>query len=428
MRRWTLGVALVTGMTALLAAGDSMAQNANNGGPKVKLPDVPKPIVEAAKKWPNIEYGRSRKGGGYTNGAWSGGWQIALGIAAYNGDASADDRLLEQIRSSLKGTNALCGNGGYPTQHERHITGTYALAKLTPRLWAKLSAEEQHKVDLLMKAALVGSAYTTSDASNEGRKPTTLDADTNLNRGWNPNFREGMIGAMVVGTVYFGGGAGAHKVLDSYNHEAFVKELKDAGLTNTVEIFTWKEKHPDSDAPDGKTLEQMVKNYRYLGKDLSDPFEIYYGLTVNTYGGKVNAGLNNGEGVQGAGKIAKGADKLPNVGKDGMLLEFMSRDANGPRSAMGYCYDGFRTNLTNHVVLVAGGYWKKGEKAKEILDRMDVGITDLFYKLENGYIDYSKGKGSKDVFDLTRKSFPFEVNRAVWEVMKGYHKAQGEMK
>ncbi|MBN2582018.1 MAG: lyase [Planctomycetes bacterium] len=391
--------------------------------PVLKSP--PQKIVDQAASMGLIRYNRNCKGGAHTNGAWSGGSFVTLAVAAYAGNASADKRLLEQIRYNLKGENAISANGGYPAQHERHFTAACTLAKLTPRVWKQLSDEERHKIDLAMKAALVASAYTTSDKSYAGgAKVTALDGDANMNRGWNPNYQEGMIGMMVVGPVYFGPSQ-AQKILDTYDHEAFVAELKKADLTDIHETFTWKAAHPDSAAPTGKQIEQNVHGYRYMGHDLGDPMAIYVLLTQNTYGATVNAGLNGGKGKDGAGRIAKGAEGLPNMGKPGMLKEFDSRDAGGPRSCAIYAYDGFRPNLTNQIVLIAGGYWKKGATADECLALLKVGITDLFYKLENGYISYSKGHAGTKPFSLETPGHDFELTRSLWQdVVKPYHVAQ----
>jgi hypothetical protein len=400
-----MSVALMLSATRVVSAADMP-----------ELPKVPQETVDRANKAPLIRYDRTIKGGAHTNGAWNTGSPIVLALAAAQGNKSADAKLLEQIRYSLKGENTITANGGYPAQHERQITGAVAIIRHAPRVWNQLTPDEQHKIDLMMTAALVGSAFTTSDANNpKGRKAIALDADTNLARGWNPNFREGMIGMMIVGTVYFGGGEQAQKVLDTFDHAAFVAELKKADLTNLYETFTWKEANPTSDAPDAKAIEAAIKDYRYMDVPLTDPMKIYYLLTMNTYDAKVNAGLNNGEGLSGAGKIAKGADKLPNVGKVGMLKEFASVDAGGPRSSIHYCIDGFKVNLANHVVLVAGGYWVPGKEADEIVSRLEVGIPDLYYKLENGYIDYSKGKASKNAFDITAPGRDFAIPKSLWE-------------
>src|SRR5690606_14561291 len=101
-----------------------------------------------------------------------------------------------------------------------------------------------------------------------GAQQYSLDGDDNLNRDWNPNYREGMAGGALVGVVYFDSPAGAQAVLDGYRHEAFVQELERAGLDNLHETFTWQEAHPESSAPTGSMIESAVRNYRYRGLSL----------------------------------------------------------------------------------------------------------------------------------------------------------------
>jgi hypothetical protein len=342
-----------------------------------------------------------------------------LALASFSGDTSADARLLEQMRYTIAGGNEPCGNGGYPAQHERHATGMFAMAKLTPRVWSQLSAAEQAKVDLVMKATLVGSAFTTSD-NNPFVKANTqqysLDGDANLNRGWNPNYREGMIGGVLVGMVYFGGPAATHAVLDAYDHAAFVQALGTAGLSNEREIFDWRAKNPSSKAPTGAQIEAAIKDYRFMGKTLQSHAEIYRYLLEDTYGAQVNAGLNNGAGINGAGKLVSGADALPNKGALGMLKEFDANDAGGARSSAVYAFDGYRPHMTNLITLVVGGYIKAGSaEAMAAKARLPIGNTDLWYKIEHGYVGYAKGK-SQETFDMGRaSSWGFAYNRGLWE-------------
>ncbi len=361
-----------------------------------------------------------RKPTGHHGIRGNGSANIALALAAWQGNTSADATLLERIRFSLQGDKTIFAIGGYWTQHERHITGMFTLAKLTPRIWNQLSADERGKIDLLMKAATVASAYVTSDVNHVNKaKPTGLDGDTNLHRGWNPNYREGLVGMMILAPIYFGGGEAVHGILDTYDHDAFVAQLHAAGLTNAAVTFDWKKNHPESNAPDGAMIAAGIKNYRYKEIDsLADPMDLYYRLTVNTYGAKVNAGLNAGKGIDGGGVLQSGIENLPNVGEDGMLKEFDSFDANGKRSSADYSLGGYRPNLTNHIVLLAGGGWKPGPQADECLRRMNVGITDLYYKLEHGYRDYSKGKPAGRITPVPKNDFA----KPLWEqVVKPYH-------
>ena len=394
--------------------------------PVPQLPPIPQKIVDAAIATPMIRYGRTISGGAHTDGAFCGGSAVVLGLAAWQGNAAADKRLLEQIRYTLQSNRSISANGAYPAQHEVLIISAYTFAKWTPRIWNQFTPAEQKSIDLLMKAALVASAFTTSDASvTNFPKPTAIDGDHNFCRDWNPNFQEGMVGELIIASLYFGGGPAAGKILDAYEHDAFVAELNSVGLSNTWETFNWKLAHSASDAPSGKTIAANVKNFHFHDIDLSDPFQLYARLTIRTYGAKVAAGLNNGKGLDGGGKIASGTDQLPNLGKDGMLLEFASHDREGDRASIGYAYHGFRPNLVTHLVLIAAGGWKKGTKADECLTRMDIGITDVFYKLEHGYIDYSHGHPGTKPFTIDQPGWDILLMRSLWQdVLKPYHESQ----
>ncbi len=371
-----------------------------------------------------FRYRYDLKGGAHTNGGHINGKLLYQAVAAYAGDTSADAPLIKHLRFLIDGKNCISANGGYPAQHERLFTTALILAKNTPRVWEKFSDKEKHKFELLIKAALAGSAFTTNDKlfASGRSKCRTIDGDGNCNRGWNPNFREGMIGGIIAGSCFLGGKE-AQNFLDTYDHKKFTAELKDAGLTNTYEVFNWKQTHPNSNAPTPEEINDALHNYRYEKISAAEPMKLYLTLVRNTYSGKVNAGLNNGKGRNGSGCMASGADKLPNKGKPGMLKEFASMDANGPRSSIGYAYDGFRPNLANQFALIASGNFDaKDPEWKKSLELVKVGNDDLFYKLDHGYIDYSKGKGSKKAISINDPGRDFKYTRELWyNVMSKYH-------
>ena len=394
-----------------------------------KLVAPPKEAVDLAINTPLVRHNRTIAGGAHTNMSELGEAPVILALAALSGDTSADAQLFKQMRYTLKGGNDITANGAYPAQHDRDITAMFALVKLSPRIWNQLTAQEQHAIDLLMEAEFVSCAFTTSDNNPfivAKTQEYAIDSNSNFSRGWNPNFREGMIGGVLIGVAYFGGPEKAEALLDSYNHDAFVAELEKAGLTNSHETFSWKTAHPESNAPTGEVIASTIRNYRYQGLALVDYMKIYEALTANTYSALVEGGINGGKGIEMpdgkvAGKMASGIEQLPNKGKTGMLLEFASKDANGPRSAIYYAYDGFRCNLMNHLVLVATGYWQEGEVAKKSLDLMQTGITDLWFKFDHGYINYSKGHGG-DETNLTNAPQGIQFTRPIWEqIIKPYH-------
>ncbi|MDF3129997.1 hypothetical protein P0Y35_12385 [Kiritimatiellaeota bacterium B1221] len=368
-------------------------------------------VVRTAADAPLLRFNRHLKGGAHTWQSHQSGWQLPLTFAALAGNEDAVNKWMAQLNFSLEPDNCLTTSGGYPAQHELHLVAMYTLAKLDSAFWhEKISPEQQKQIELLMKAAVISSAFTTADASYaDNTRARAMDGGTNFSRGWNPNFREGMFGMLIAGTVFFGGTDEVNQILNHYDHEAFVKELKDAELMNTHETFTWSETHPESGAPRGETIAANIRNYRYHDKPLMHPMDLYTELTLHTYGAQVNCGLNNGKGIMykgiANGIIASGCEGLPNKGADGMLYEFDAKDAGGKRSSITYALSGFKPNLINHTLVVMGGYWQKGPEADELISRMNVGITDLQYKLEKGYYSYSKGKG---------KTKPFTINEPKW--------------
>jgi hypothetical protein len=404
-----------------------------NGADAAVVNSPSQTAVNLAINAPLISYNRSFNGGAYTNGAWFGGASVVLATASNAGNTTADGRLLQQIRHSIIGTNAICANGGYPAQHERHATGMFAIAKHTPRVWNQLTTSEKNKIDLLVKAAFVASAFVTADNNPyvlAGTAQRTLNDDYNMNRDWNPNYREGMIGGVLVGMVYFGGPAAANAILNQYHHASFVAELAAAGLTNTHETFNWKAANPSSTAPSGTQIAGAVANYRYKSIGMANYMGIYTRLAEDTFGKNVNAGLNNGAGIGGNGRIASGSAGLPSPGAAGMLKEFDSLDGGGARSSMEYAYDSYRPHQTNQLVLVIGGYWpKKSPAAAATLARIRIGIDDLWYKMAMGYYNYSSGQGrGYQDFSYMINNRGFGYVRSLWEdVLRPYHDSTAEV-
>jgi hypothetical protein len=394
-----------------------------------RLASPPQAAVEAAIRVELTRHHRDIPGGAHLNTGHHDVAPVVLAAAAFGGNTSADARLLEQMRYTLVGGNDITANGGYPAQHDRHLTAMYAAAKLTPRIWNQLSAREKHAIDLLMTASFVSNAFTTSDSNPfvlAGTQQYALDGDDNLNRDWNPNYREGMVGGVLVGIVYFGGPAAAQALLDSFDHAAFVREVEAAGLTNIHETFTWRATHPESHAPTGEMIERAIRGYRYKGLPLAEYMSIYHALTTDTYGKTVSCGLNGGQGIalpdgSRAGMLLTGCDELPNRGRPGMLKELDAVDAGGPRSSTIYAYSGFRVNLVNQYVLVAGGYWKPNEQARQSLTLIEVGVPDLWYRLDHGYSNYAKGSRQGQL-RATSSDYGFELTRPLWEeVLRPYH-------
>ncbi len=400
---------------------------ADKAAPVFKCPD--KKVVEEANAEDLFRYALIHRSGTYTSNVGKLGKLLVQAVAANAGDTSVDEPLLKHLRFLMEPDNTIPAHGGYAAQHERNFTTAVILVRNVPRLWNKLTAEEKHKLDLLVKASLVGSAFTCNDKFYPDKKSKgfTLDASNNFHRTWNPNFREGMVGGLIAGACWLGP-ENAQKFLDEYDHEKFTAELKKANLGNTFVVFDWRNSRPElpgnkwwskarlkANAPTPEKVNESVHNFRYFGMDLTSPMKLYLSLTDYTYSGIVNPGLNKGEGRKGGGKMVSGADKLPNLGKKGMLKEFSSGDARGGRSSVIYSYGGFRANLANQLALIATGNFDYNDPAwPEVFSRLMIGNQDLFYKLDHGYIDYSKGKADKAPYDINSPKWDFKWLRSLW--------------
>jgi hypothetical protein len=347
------------------------------------------------------------------------GAPVVLAAAAFTGDTSADARLLQQMRLLLGSSNDPFGTGGYSANDERNATAMYAIAKRTPRIWSQLTSTEVHQIDLIMEATLVADVYATADTTNASGPPVTFDGSTNSNRDWNPNYREGMIGAVIVGTEYFGGQVPTEAMLAAYDHAAFTASLHSAGLYNLYWTFSTYMTSPGAGAPSPQTVQQGITGYAMHGITLGQLLSMYLYLATDTFSAKVTCGLNAGGGILVgsvyAGKIVAGCSGLPNVGASGMEKEFDSTDANGARSDASYARLGLRADLLNQLVVVVYGDWQVTSASNAALGLVATGVGDFFYKATNGYEDYSHGT-DEGLFKCGT-SMDCPLNQAIWTEM-----------
>ena len=202
-----------------------------------------------------------------------------------------------------------------------------------------------------------------------------------------------MIGAVLVGTEYFGASA-ATAMLASYDHAAFTADLQAQGLQNLYWTFSTDMTNPSAGAPSPQTVEAGITGYSMHGITLDQLLAMYVYLASNTFSATVSCGLNNGAGVQAgsiyAGPIVSGCSGLPNVGKVGMGLEFDSVDADGPRSSES-------RNIWACVTISSSARARRLRRldntaaATLVIPQVATGVTDFFYKATEGYEDYSEG-------------------------------------
>lgn len=384
---------------ALWSSGDGTLEVSAvewNAAPAAELPPAgnvacPAPeILDYALDQDLVWFDRQLSGGAHSWSFHGGEIGLLMGVAC--GAARVDARALAQVRHLLTAGNGPTSPGGYADQHQLASLALMSLALKTPRIASELTPDEQGKIELMLEASLIANAWLNSDENPfvKGAGPQrAIDGDTNVSRSWNPNFRNGNLGSLIVALGHFGA-TRAEQILDGHDQSEFEDRLESHQLDNLLET------HQRSGSPSDPQIESALRApYSAFDISLSDILGLYFNLTDDTYSKTVGCGLNGGAGIFGGGYV-ENCDGLPNVGQLGMLKEFDSNDANGQRSSATYAYDGLRPNATIHLYLLAIGAWD-GDRlgASAVLDRMRVGVEDFFFKIDpargGGYRNYARG-------------------------------------
>jgi hypothetical protein len=290
--------------------------------------------IEFAKVARQIWFDPGLKGGAHTwvfNGA-----EVLKALNAFCGDTRLDPELLAQIRYVLDSRRGPTATGGFQDQKQLGVALMFLLARNTSRIWDQLTPSERTLIDLNMEAFMYSSAWTTKDGINH--TPVGMNGDTNLNRDWNSNYQNGMVGMIIVTAIYWGSDQFEAK-LAAYDDAEFIGRLKAHNMANLLATYTNPRRPPGADIQAG--LRQLNRGAVYSFHELTERnlAELFGYLVDRTFSRTIACGLDNGAGVNGYGRIAQNCAILPNLAKKGMIMEFNSHDAEGPRSSASYAYD-----------------------------------------------------------------------------------------
>lgn len=394
-------------------------------------PSLPKPAASALKialRQPCIDFTRrparapqtaaSEPTEAFSSDAQDAGATLILAAASEAGSAKARSAVRRSILQLIDPkrhcrvdvfrtpSSEPTASGGTTAQHELWATGMIAIARHDRPLWRSFSRYQRKRIDLIMRGSLISNAFVMSDHNPllMPDRQRLIDGTTNVGRDWGPNYREGMLGQVLAGIAYFGE-RGAADELATWDRARFLRDVRRRGLRNLEATFAWGQTHPTAGVPTDDEVRAALTNWSYRGFGLDHPMELWALLTRNTYALPVDCGLEGGQGtpVPGGGRAGRLADPAQcnqlALGAPGMLREFDTTDAGGPRSSLNYAYMGFKANLANQVVLLAAGLWKPGPVAispatdtAALLALRATGIDDLWRKLRLGYVSYANGK------------------------------------
>ena len=356
--------------------------------------------ISFAKSAPLIWFDPNLSGGAHTwifNGA-----EVVKALTAYCGDFRLNTDLLVQIRNVLTPSKDPTATGGYQDQKQLGVAFMFLIARRTPAIWNQLSEVERALIDLTMEAFMYSSTFTTKD---EVAASLGMNGDTNLNRDWNPNHQNGMVGMIIVTALYWGFDQFESK-LATYDDTAFLGNLRASNLKNLLSTYTNPARPKATTIQAG--LRRMVKGevYRFHGITERNLLGLFNYIASRTFSAKISCGLNGGSGIDGYGRIAKNCDLLPNVGRKGMILEFDGWDAGGKRSSSSYSWDSWYPLNYVRAALQIEGWLTPSTLRRSVtlvatMDRYRIGSNDLLFKLSpekgGGYKDYENGTNGETV-------------------------------
>jgi hypothetical protein len=332
-------------------------------------------------------------GSGNVNVGYNGGYPMTLALDVLaRGTASPHYAWVrDMLKYVVAGGNEPACIGGYPTQHEMYVTSVAALLR-NHAIWDTLTVAEKAKWDTVMTATLVTQAFVTSDKNPYIQANTTqrdLRGGTNLNREWNPNYSMAMVPSVLIAMAYFGGVAQATSILDGFNLATFAAAANGQGLMNIARTYarTW-----GANSPTATQIQNAVRGWTWWGTPLDEIETLLQSHVDWMWMAKVQRGLNGGAGIGGCGTTIQNLTP-PNDGQVGMGYELDAWDANGRRSDLRHVIGGHRCVVQTLIVLAARGYWKpQSSVAQEMVARMDIGVTDMAWRLFTaGYKDYAYG-------------------------------------
>lgn len=259
--------------------------------------------------------------------------------AAWQGDDALDDMVLAAIRSGLKPGQEPSCQGGYSAQHEEPWHQAVWYAMNTPRIWNKLSGDEQRKAVLIAgKANLLAHAVAGREAGDKfsrnllgNSNSSTLQANTNI--------RTANRACVLAGAAVLGGAAEGKAFLDGITEhgiQALYDELRALGIKNTALSFA-----PDRN-PGAPTYAQMAakaNRWTTSGHSLAEPGKILATELEDAFCHPVmlaTTPLTSGP-ARGSGCVLKAAsaELRALVGQRGMLDEFRTMDMGGKFNVKG---------------------------------------------------------------------------------------------
>lgn len=339
---------------------------------------------------------------------WTMGALALLGYAEAAGDAACGTRLLAQVRAGLKGSTCPTGQGGFGLQFEIGWLAGAVAVRRSPALWKALTADEQAKVDVLVRAIGAGAGFVASDLYPWKTSKGVTVFGREMWRNGGANFSAAPPAAVSLVTLYLGGPAAARAYLAGFDKAALHAELKRLGLTQAATVWA-----PRKAAPTDAEITRVVRGLgtgKLYGGDLDHLGALWAGVVGGRiHGRRIMSGLGGtaANGWIGAGvkhpKTGKPRGRIMTsatppawwravAGQPGMVDEFEQTDAGGKRSSMSYALLSAWVGMVwTAALLTADELDLKDAGQKAALESMVRGYLDLRLKNEDGFWCFAHG-------------------------------------
>ena len=292
------------------------------------------------------------------------------------GGKTIEDRILEHIRFIIAGGNewGCTGQGQAAKDYTNHVLALTIIKVQAPDTFAKLTAEEQSKVNLLMEATLIGAHYATADANyttaggGVGQIPkapwftqgfdctTGVDQTFNYHREWSVGHRAGILTA-ISAYYYFGGSSNdgsknCNDILANFEYDSFMQKLLDAGFANVHTVFGNAGNEVEGSQYPFKIPSNLQVRTRSSANSNAGEY-MYFGNSMDQIGQWIAEYINTGLGG-GLIRPYGGDNAKPNLSP---LVQIGSNDKNSIMRPFGYpgYIDDVDDNLLNFPNLGAPG-------------------------------------------------------------------------
>lgn len=283
---------------------------------------------------------------------------------AFTGDQSHDNLVLEQARYLLsdsgfgdRGPNF--GIAWYSQSQEANWCTFLAYLPWIDRLWAKLSAIEKRRIDLMMTMAPIAAVW---HAAKNRPVRTTIDGGT-LATGQNPNLDSSWLTLLCASIAYWQattGGKGIAKVqsiLEDVQISSLELQASSLGLTSIRKVLAnVGSKGGPSAAQIRNTLANAKMHYRLSSTfPATDIMELVRERTLFFFSKPLEPGQNGGKGIDGRATVSSGVNAYPYSGI-GDAFEFGGKDDGGVRSSGTYVAEGMRHVINALLLMVIAGF------------------------------------------------------------------------